>query len=213
VGYHPTDQRFGSASQAGETRGKGPAKWTYFYLYVILDIFSRRVADAESAALFKALFDDTIAKHPVIPGQLTLHADRGAPMKAKATAFLLADLGVTKSHSRPYTSNDNPFSESHFKTLKDQLTFPRCFGALEDARRFCRMFFTWYNQARHHVGLGRMTLDQVHYGQADEIHAARQITLNNAFETIPNASSNNHPNRPTSQPSSRSTRCKPKLAR
>ena len=87
MGYHPTDQRFGSASQAGETRGKGPAKWTYSYLYVILDIFSRRVADAESAALFKALFDDTIAKHPVIPGQLTLHADRGAPMKAKATGF------------------------------------------------------------------------------------------------------------------------------
>jgi transposase InsO family protein len=172
------------------TKLKGPAKWTYFYLYVILDIFSRRVvgwcvADAESSTLFKALFDDTIAKHPVIPGQLTLHADRGAPMKAKATAFLLADLGVTKSHSRPHTSNDNPFSESHFKTLKYQPTFPRCFGCLEDARQFCRMFFTWYNQAHHHVGLGLMTPDQVHYGQADEIHAARQSTLNDAFEAHP----------------------------
>ncbi len=100
----------------------GPAKWSYFYLYVIIDIFSRRIvawciADAESATLFKPLFDDAIVKHNVAPGQLTLHADRGGPMKAKATALLLADLGVTKSHSRPYTSNDNPFSESHFKTL------------------------------------------------------------------------------------------------
>jgi putative transposase len=172
------------------TKLKGPAKWTYSYLYVIIDIFSRRVvgwcvADAESAALFKALFDDTIVKHPVIPGQLTLHADRGGPMKAKATAFLLADLGVTKSHSRPHTSNDNPFSESHFKTLKYQPTFPRCFGCIEDARQFCRMFFMWYNQAHHHVGLGLMTPDQVHYGQADEIHAARQVTLNHAFEAHP----------------------------
>ena len=105
------------------TKLMGPVKWTYFYLYVILDIFSRRVvgwhiADAETAALFQPLFDATIEKHGVEPGQLTLHADRGGPMKAKATALLLADLGVTKSHSRPYTSNDNPFSESCFKTLK-----------------------------------------------------------------------------------------------
>jgi putative transposase len=105
------------------TKFMGPVKWSYFYLYVIIDIFSRRVvawhiADAESAALFKPLFDDAVVKHDVAPGQLTLHADRGGPMKAKATALMLADLGVTKSHSRPYTSNDNPFSESHFKTLK-----------------------------------------------------------------------------------------------
>src|SRR4051795_11526876 len=110
------------------TKLAGPAKWTYFYLYVILDIFSRRVvgwcvADAESAVLFKALFDDTLAKHAVPPGQLTLHADRGGPMKAKATALMLADLGVTKSHSRPHTSNDNPFSEAHFKTLPRVCTF------------------------------------------------------------------------------------------
>jgi transposase InsO family protein len=101
----------------------GPAKWSYFYLYVILDIFSRRVvgwcvADAESTVLFKALFDDAFVKHGILPGQLTLHADRGGPMTAKPTAFLLADLGVTQSHSRPHTSNDNPFSEAHFKTLK-----------------------------------------------------------------------------------------------
>ena len=121
------------------TKLMGPAKWTYFYLYVIIDIFSRRVvgwcvADAESAALFKALFDDALAKHHVAPGQLTLHADRGGPMKAKATALLLADLGVTKSHSRPHTSNDNPFSESHFKTLKYQPQFPKRFGCIEDAK-------------------------------------------------------------------------------
>jgi transposase InsO family protein len=132
------------------TKLMGPAKWSYFYLYVILDIFSRRVvgwcvADAESAALFKALFDDAILKHQVPPGQLTLHADRGGPMKAKATAQLLADLGVTKSHSRPHTSNDNPFSESHFKTLKYQPRFPRRFGCREDAVQFCREFFAWYH--------------------------------------------------------------------
>src|ERR1035437_9056684 len=111
------------------------------YLYIIIDIFSRRIvawqiADAESAALFKPLFDDAIVKHDVVPGQLTLHADRGGPMKAKATALLLADLGVTKSHSRPYTSNDHPFSESHFKTLKYQPQFPQRFGCIEDAKTF-----------------------------------------------------------------------------
>jgi len=115
------------------TKLMGPAKWSYFYLYVILDIFSRRVvgwcvADAESAALFRPLFDDAIDKHDVPPGQLTLHADRGGPMKAKATALLLADLGVTRSHNRSHTSNDNPFSESHFKTLKYQPRSPQRFG-------------------------------------------------------------------------------------
>ena len=172
------------------TKLMGPAKWSYFYLYVILDIFSRRVvgwcvADAESACLFKALFDDAIRKHQVPPGQLTLHADRGGPMKAKATAQLLADLGVTKSHSRPHTSNDNPFSESHFKTLKYQPRFPQRFGCREDALQFCREFFAWYNQDHHHLGLGLMTPDQVHYGQADAIHAARQRTLDHAFRAHP----------------------------
>ena len=135
----------------------GPAKWTYFYLYVIIDIFSRRVvawlvADAESAALFKPLFEDAAAKHGVLPGQLTLHADRGPSMKAKATALLLADLGVTKSHSRPYTSNDNPFSESHFRTLKYQPQFPKRFGCIQDAKIFCRHFFSWYTSRRSTVG-------------------------------------------------------------
>jgi putative transposase len=176
---------------------KGPAKWTYFYLYVVIDIFSRRVvgwrvADAESAALFKALFHDTIAKHQVPPGQLTLYADRGGPMNAKATAFLLADLGVTRSHSRPHTSNDNPFSESHFKTLKYQPSFPRCFGCIEDAKQFCRAFFGWYNQAQHHASLGLMTPDQVHYGQTNETYAARPIALDQAF--------NDHPERFVNRP-------------
>ena len=169
------------------TKLMGPTKWSYFYLYVILDIFSRRVvgwciADAESATLFRPLFDDAIAKHNVPPGQLTLHADRGGPMKAKATALLLADLGVTRSHNRPHTSNDNPFSESHFKTLKYQPRFPQRFGCIEDARSFCRPFFDWYNQEHHHVGIGLMTPDQVHYGQTDAVYAARQATLAIAFQ-------------------------------
>jgi putative transposase len=172
------------------TKLMGPAKWTYFYLYVIIDIFSRRVvgwyvADTESASLFKVLFEDALAKHLVSPNQLTLHADRGPSMKAKATALMLADLGVTRSHSRPYTSNDNPFSESHFKTLKYQPQFPKRFGCIEDAKAFCRCFFGWYNQDHHHAGLGLMTPDQVHYGQVDAIHAARQKTLNRAFRTNP----------------------------
>ena len=172
------------------TKLMGPAKWSYFYLYVIIDIFSRRIvawciADAESAALFKPLFDDAVVKHNVAPGQLTLHADRGGPMKAKATALMLADPGVTKSHSRPYTSNDNPFSESHFKTLKYQPQFPQRFGCIEDAKTFCRSFFDWYNQDHHHAGIGLMTPDQVHYGQTDEVYAARQKTLDRAFQSNP----------------------------
>jgi putative transposase len=172
------------------TKLMGPAQWSYFYLYVILDIFSRRVvgwciADAENTVLFKELFDNAFVKHGVLPGQLTLHADRGGPMKAKPTAFLLADLGVTKSHSRPHTSNDNPFSEAHFKTLKYQPQFPKRFGCIEDARAFCRRFFTWYNQEHHHVGIGLMTPDQVHYGQAKVVHAARQDVLAQAYQANP----------------------------
>ena len=172
------------------TKLMGPAKWSYFYLYVIIDIFSRRVvgwyvADAESAALFAPLFKDAIQKHNVPPGQLTLHADRGGPMKAKATAFLLADLGVTRSHNRPHTSNDNPFSESHFKTLKYQPRFPKRFGCIQDARSFCRAFFDWYNRHHHHGGIGLMTPDQVHYGQVEAVHAARQLTLDRAFRENP----------------------------
>jgi putative transposase len=183
------------------TKLMGPEKWTYFYLYVIIDIFSRRVvgwcvADTESAILFKPLFQDAVTKHSVSPGQLTLHADRGPYMKAKTTAFMLADLGVTKSHSRPYTSNDNPFSESHFKTMKYQPQFPKRFGCIQDAKTFCRHFFTWYNQDHHHFGIGLMTPDQVHYGQADDVYAARQETLCRAFQANPNRFVNKAPEPP-----------------
>ena len=172
------------------TKLKGPGRWHYYYLYVILDIYSRRVvgwcvAEAETAALFKPLFDETVAKHGVPAGQLTLNADNGARMKAKATAFLLADLGVTPSHNRPHTSNDNPFSEAHFKTLKYQPGFPKRFGSMEEAQSFCRGFFDWYNQDHHHTGIGLMTPNQVHYGQADAVHAARQATLDQAFAANP----------------------------
>ena len=179
----------------------GPAKWTYFYLYVILDIFSRRVvgwcvADAESAALFKPLLDEAIAKHRVPYGQLTLHADRGAPMKAKATALLLADLGVTRSHSRPHTSSDNPFSESQFKNLKYQPQFPARFGCIEDARGFLRYYFDWYNQDHHHFGIGLMTPNQVHYGQANAVYLARQHTLDQALRQHPERFVNRPPTPP-----------------
>jgi len=172
------------------TKLMGPARWTYFYLTVIIDIFSRRivgwcVADRESATLFMALFKQAVATHPAPAGQLTLHADRGGPMRAKATALLLADLGVSKSHSRPHTSNDNPFSESHFKTMKYQPQFPQRFGCIQDAKAFCRDFFDWYNSQHHHAGIGLMTPDQVHYGQADAIHAARQLTLCGAYGRTP----------------------------
>lgn len=172
------------------TKLMGPAKWSYFYLYLIIDIFSRRivgwhVANAETAALFKPLIDDAVLKHAIVPGQLTLHADRGAPMKAKATALLLADLGLTKSHSRPYTSNDNPFSEACFKTLKYQPQFPKRFGCIEDAKLFCRSFVDWYNRDHHHAGIGLMTPDQVHYGQVDAVHEARQNVLDRAYAANP----------------------------
>ena len=172
------------------TKLMGPVKWSYFYLYVILDIFSRRVVGwriehAESASQFKALFVDAMGKHAVPRNQLTLHADRGGPMKAKTTALMLADLGVLKSHSRPHTSNDNPFSEAHFKTLKYQPEFPRRFETINEARAFCRQFFTWYNEEHHHAGIGLMTPDQIHFGQAEEIYAARQNTLNTAFLNTP----------------------------
>jgi transposase InsO family protein len=172
------------------TKLMGPEKWSYFYLYVILDIFSRRVVGwriehAESAALFKALFIDAVEKHAVPRDQLTLHADRGGPMKARTTALMLVDLGVLKSHSRPHTSNDNPFSEAHFKTLKYQPEFPRNFETIEQARTFCRRFFAWYTQAHHHAANGLITPDQIHFGQAEAIQAARQATLDAAFLSTP----------------------------
>jgi transposase InsO family protein len=168
----------------------GPVKWSCFYLYVILDIDRRRVVGwrverAQSATLFKALFSDAMTEHAVPPDQPTLHADRGGPMKAKTTALTPADLGVVKSHSRPHTSNDDPFSEAHFKTMKYQPEFPERFETIAEARAFCRRFFAWYDQDHHHAGIGLMTPDQIHFGQADDIYAARQAPLDAAFLSTP----------------------------
>jgi putative transposase len=132
------------------TKLLGPAKWTYFYLYVILDVFSRyvvgwMVADGESAELARRLIGDTCEKEKIRPGELTIHADRGSSMTSKPVAFLMADLGITKTHSRPHVSDDNPYSESHFRTLKYRPGFPERFGCLQDARSFSREFFSWYN--------------------------------------------------------------------
>ena len=168
----------------------GPVKWSYFYLYVILDIFSRyvvgwMVAPAESAVLAQRLIADTCEKQQIKPGQLTLHADRGSPMKSRPVAGLLVDLGITKTHSRPYTSDDNPFSEAQFKTLKYRPDFPERFGCLQDARVFCQAFFTWYNGAHCHSGIGLMTPAAVHEGRAATMRDARQQVLSAAYAAHP----------------------------
>jgi putative transposase len=158
------------------------AKWTYFYLYVILDVFSRyvvgwMVAEKESAALAKRLIDETYERQGIVPGQLTLHADRGSPMIAKTTAQLLADLGIADSHSRPHVSDDNPFSEAQFKTLKYRPEYPDRFGSLDHARSFHVDFFRWYHTEHHHSGIGYLTPHQVHYGLAESATAKRAIVL------------------------------------
>lgn len=172
------------------TKLKGPVKWTYFYLYVILDIFSRyvvgwMVATRESAALAQRLIAETYRKQEIVREQLTLHADRGSSMRSKCVALLLSDLGVTKTHSRPHVSNDNPFSESQFKTLKYRPEFPNRFGSLEDARAFCVGFFRWYNTEHHHSALGWLTPEDVHYGRGPRRVEARQEVLDAAYAQHP----------------------------
>jgi putative transposase len=172
------------------TKLLGPMKWTYFYLYVILDIFSRYVvgwmiAPHESSALAKRLIAETCEKQNVLPGQLTIHADRGSSMKSKPVAVLLADLGITKSHSRPHVSDDNPYSESQFKTLKYRPGFPDRFGSIQDGRSFCQDFFPWYNCEHRHSGIGLLTPEMVHYGKAEAVTSQRQIVLASAFDTHP----------------------------
>jgi putative transposase len=172
------------------TKLKGPAKWIYFYLYVILDIFSRysvgwMTAHREAESLAKRLIEETCEKQGILPGQLTMHADRGPSMRSKTVGDLLIDLGVTKTHSRPYTSTDNPYSEAQFKTLKYRPEFPTRFGSIEDARDFCQVFFNWYNTEHRHSGIGYLTPEIVHYGYAEKIIEARQNVLNNAFELHP----------------------------
>jgi putative transposase len=172
------------------TKLLGPAKWTYFYLYVILDVFSRyvvgwMVAPRESAALAERLIEATCAKQGIAPGQLTIHADRGSSMRSKLVAVLLADLGVVKTHSRPHVSNDNPFSEAQFKTLKYCPAFPDRFGSMEDARAFGQVFFPWYNDEHHHSGLGYLTPAMVHYGIAEGVRDQRTTVLAAAYAAHP----------------------------
>ena len=183
------------------TKLLGPAKWTYFYLYVILDIFSRYVvgwmiASRESADLAKRLIRESVEKQDVLEDQLTIHSDRGPSMKSHGVAQLLAALGITKSHSRPHMSNDNPFSESQFKTLKYRPDFPNRFGSQEDARDFCQGFFTWYNQEHYHSGIGLLTPASVHYGNADAILAKRQAVLDAAYTRRPERFVNKAPSPP-----------------
>lgn len=172
------------------TKLLGPQKWTYFYLYVILDVFSRyvvgwMVAHEESKALAKKLIDETCRRQRIEPGQLTLHADRGSSMTSKPVALLLADLGVTKTHSRPHVSNDNPFSESGFKTLKYRPDFPERFGGIEDSRAYCNRFFGWYNLDHRHGSLALCTPHDVHHGIAAATLSRRAEVLDTAFATHP----------------------------
>src|SRR5437879_4190060 len=172
------------------TKLLGPVKWTYFYLYVLLDVFSRyvtgwMVAYRESAELAKRLIEESCKKQDIQPGQLTLHADRGTSMRSKPVALLLADLGVTKTHSRPHVSDDNPFSEAQFKTLKYRPEFPERFGSIVDARGFCQVFFPWYNTDHHHSGIALLTPADVHLGRAPTRIAARAEVLAGAYAAHP----------------------------
>ena len=180
------------------TKLLGPTKWTYYYLYVVLDVFSRytvgwMLAQRESARLAEKLIAESCERQGIAPGQLTVHADRGAAMTSKPVALLLADLGVTKSHSRPHVSNDNPFSESQFKTLKYRPDFPDRFGSLEHGRSFCGDFFPWYNTEHHHVGLGLFTPHDVHYGLAEGKRDKRAHVLAEAFARNPERFPNGRP--------------------
>lgn len=183
------------------TKLKGPVKSAHFHLYVILDIFSRYVvgwmiADRESDQLAEALIGHTCDKEGIVPGQLTLHADRGAAMRSKLVADLLVDLDVVKSHSRPYTSDDNPFSEAQFKTMKYRPGFPERFHSLDEARAFCQTFFAWYNYEHRHSGIGYMTPAAVHNDVAKIIYEQRDQVLQNAFSRHPNRFKNMYPRPP-----------------
>ena len=184
------------------TKLHGPEKWTYYYLYSIIDIYSRYIpgwmlARAERASLAEALMAETIEKQGIGRGELTIHSDRGSPMIAQPVAHLLADLGVTKSHSRPHVSNDNPYSESHFRTLKYRPDFPRSFGSFEDAHAHCGRFFTWYNDDHRHSGIGFHTPADVHYGRAERIRAQRGQVLNAAYAAHPERFVRRAPEPPT----------------
>jgi putative transposase len=172
------------------TKLKGPFTWVYYYLYVILDIFSRYVvgwmiAECESGELAKELITATCAKEEIDLDQLTMHSDRGSAMQSKSVGQLLVDLGVTKSFSRPYTANDNPYSEAQFKTMKYRPGYPDRFGSQENARAWARDFIHWYNHEHHHTGLGLMTPAMVHHGLVEAVYTHRQQVLQAAYEVHP----------------------------
>ncbi|MCB9740466.1 MAG: IS3 family transposase [Deltaproteobacteria bacterium] len=172
------------------TKLLGPQKWTYYYLYVIMDLFSRYVvgwmlAERENAALAGRLIEETCARHGIVPGDMTLHSDRGSPMTAKCTAQLLADLGVTRSQSRPEVSDDNPYSEAGFKTLKYHPGFPNRFAGFDAALSHCRTFFPWYCDEHRHGGIAMLTPADVFHGRAEEVLARRQAALDIAYAAHP----------------------------
>jgi putative transposase len=172
------------------TKLLGPAKWTYYYLYTILDVFSRYsvgwlIAEHESASLAQELIAATCVRQGIQPQQLTIHADRGSSMTSKPVALLMADLGVTKTHSRPHVSNDNPFSEAQFKTLKYRPDYPERFGCQTDARTWASEFFRWYNYEHHHTAIGLLTPAQVHFGRAQAVLDQRQQVLQVAYQKNP----------------------------
>lgn len=185
------------------TKLLGPAKWTYFYLYVIMDIFSRyvvgwMVAHRESAILAQRLIAHTAAKQRITPEhELVIHADRGSSMTSKPVAMLLADLGITKSHSRPHVSNDNPYSEAQFKTLKYRPNFPDRFANIQDSRTFCKDFFGWYNTEHRHSGIGLLTPEMLHYGRTEDVVGARRAVLQAAYEAHPERFIHKRPEPPT----------------
>ena len=184
------------------TKLKGPRRGEYYDLYVVIDIFSRYVvawcvAPSEDGELAKELIADAVARHQVPPGQLTIHADRGSSMTSNPVTELLTFLGIGRSHSRPHVSNDNPYSESQFKTLKYCPAFPERFGCIEDARVFCQEFFAYYNHDHRHSGIGYHTPASVHYGTAEEVRAQRAATLKAAYAANPKRFRGRLPEPPT----------------
>ena len=183
------------------TKLRGPDRGVWFDLYVIIDIFSRYVVDwmvapGESAELAKAFIARAVAGQGVAEGTLTIHADRGTSMTSKPVAELLADLGIGRTHSRPHVSNDNPYSESAFKTLKYCPAFPERFGSIEDARAFCEQFFAYYNHEHRHSGIGLHTPASVHHGTATEVRAKRASTLDAAYAANPGRFRHRRPSPP-----------------
>jgi putative transposase len=172
------------------TKLRGPGKWVYYHLYVIMDVFSRyvvgwSVAARESSRIARALIDASVQKHNIEPGELTLHADRGASMRSKTVAELLVDLGVERTHSRPHVSDDNPYSEAQFKTLKYDPDFPNRFGSEQHARAFCGPFFTWYNRKHRHSGIAFFTPEAVHFGDYPKTLEVRRSVMAAAYRLHP----------------------------